>query len=616
MTDDTSPTPPSPKTAQVPEPSLLQVLARLWRSVNERKMVQWTIAYVALAYSLQHGVQLTSDAFKWEGVTGISMLLLALGLPLVVTVAWYHGERGSQRISGPELTIISTLFVIGALLFVVFVRPAGESIAPAVQQAGIAGADRQPAAQAGTISVAVLPFLNLSSDAEQEFFSDGMTEEITSALAKVPGLTVIGRTSAFEFKGQNKDLRMIGQALGTTHLIEGSVRKAGTRVRITAQLIRADNGAHLWTENYDRELTDVFAIQEDIATAIAAALRVPLGLKPGETLITSRLADPEIYEQYLRFRSRNFRATLATWEAFVARAPGFAPGWAALAGAYRGDAAAAGRRGDVKTGFFLLDKEEAAARKAIQLDASYAGGYSELAGVQTKRGKWAEADDLYKQALALDPNDSELLNIYSQTLFAEGHLKEALRVRERLQALEPLALDQQAAAYKQITARIMLANGQIDTSIAILEPDPATGARRNIYLAEAYAMKGRFGDAADTLLRITSEIDRRSVEDAAQLLRSAPRKTDQPAKLPALVGELGFIYLYVGAPERMLEFPEKAREEGAFMVPTVWGQTAAPLRKTERFKALVRKVGLVDYWRARGWPDLCRPMGANDFVCD
>jgi hypothetical protein len=83
-----------------------------------------------------------------------------------------------------------------------------------------------------------------------------------------------------------------------------------------------------------------------------------------------------------------------------------------------------------------------------------------------------------------------------------------------------------------------------------------------------------------------------------------------------LVGELGFIYLYVGAPERMLEFPEKAREEGAFMVPTVWGQTAAPLRKTERFKALVRKVGLVDYWRARGWPDLCRPMGANDFVCD
>jgi Tfp pilus assembly protein PilF len=186
----------------------------------------------------------------------------------------------------------------------------------------------------------------------------------------------------------------------------------------------------------------------------------------------------------------------------------------------------------VKTGFFLLDKEEAAARKAIQLDASYAGGYSELAGVQTKRGKWAEADDFYKQALALDPNDSELLNIYSQTLFAEGHLKEALRVRERLQALEPLALDQQSAGYKQITARIMLANGQIDRSIAILEPDPSTGARRNIYLAEAYAMKRRFADAADTLLRITGEIDRQSVEDAAQLLRSAPRKQINPRSSP------------------------------------------------------------------------------------
>jgi tetratricopeptide (TPR) repeat protein len=377
-------------------------------------------------------------------------------------------------------------------------------------------------------------------------------------------------------------------------------------VRITAQLIRADNGAHLWTENYDRELTDVFAIQEEIATAIARALSVPLGLKPGETLIASRISDPEVYDQFLQLRSRNFRATLSTWEAFVARAPGFAPGWAALAGAYRGDAADAGRKGDFKTAIFLTDREEAAARKAVELDARYAGGYSELAGVQSKRGKWAEADDLYKQALAIDPNDSALLNIYSQTLFAEGHLKEALRVRERLQALEPLE-----AAYKQITARIMFANGQIDASIAILEADPATGARRNIYLAEAYAMKGRFADAADTLLRIT-DIDRRSVEDAVQLLRSAPRKTDQPEKLPALVAELNFVYPYVGAPERMLE----NLEEAGFMIPTLWRQTAAPLRKGERVKALMRKVGLVDYWRERGWPDLCRPMGANDFVCD
>lgn len=141
--------------------------------------------------------------------------------------------------------------------------------------------------------------------------------------------------------------------------------------------------------------------------------------------------------------------------------------------------------------------------------------------------------------------------------------------------------------------------------------------QKPLYLAEAYAAKGRFADAADTLLRITSEIDRRSVEDAARLLRSAPGKTDAPEKLPALVAELDFVYAYIGAPERMLEFPEKATKEGiAITVSTLWRPTAAPLRKTERFKALIRNAGLVDYWRARGWPDLCRPVDADDFVCD
>ena len=128
----------------------------------------------------------------------------------------------------------------------------------------------------------MLPFANLSGDARQEFFSDGMTEEITAALAKIADLRVVARTSAFQFKGAEPDMQSDRAALGATHLIEGSVRKAGTRVRITAQLIKADDGTHIWTENYDRELTDVFAIQEDIASAIAGALRMPLGLKPGE----------------------------------------------------------------------------------------------------------------------------------------------------------------------------------------------------------------------------------------------------------------------------------------------------------------------------------------------
>src|SRR5258707_835919 len=248
-----------------PKPPSIDRLSLLWRRINDRKIVQWSVAYVALAYGAQHGVVLTSDAFDWpHAVSRISMLLLVLGLPVVMTLAWYHGMRASRRISGPELTIISILLVIGSLFFYVFVQPSAEIASgakPAVQQAGVAAARTASLNPGSAISIAVMPFANLSSDKEQEFFSDGMTEEITTALAKIPDLRVVARESAFQFKGEKKDVRAVAQALGATHLIEGSVRKVGSRVRIAAQLVKADDGVNVWANSYDRELTDVFAIQ-------------------------------------------------------------------------------------------------------------------------------------------------------------------------------------------------------------------------------------------------------------------------------------------------------------------------------------------------------------------
>lgn len=251
------------------------------------------------------------------------MLLLALGLPVVMTLAWYHGARASRRISGPELTIISLLLVMSSLMFYVFVRPSAEIAATsALREAGLVAAQRAAADPHGAISVAVLPFVNLSSDKEQEFFSDGMTEDIITALAKIPDLRVVARESAFQYKGEKNDMRAVGLALNATHLIEGSVRKMGERVRVTAQLVKADDGVNVWADSYDREMTDVFAIQEDIARAIAASLRMPLGLKPGENLISNRTVDQGTYELYLRgvnaLRTRS-RQELDLLEQVVAR---------------------------------------------------------------------------------------------------------------------------------------------------------------------------------------------------------------------------------------------------------------------------------------------------------
>ncbi len=257
-----------------------------WRRLKDHRIAQWTIGYVAVAYGIQHAVTLTSEAFKWpNAVLRISMLLLVLGLPVAMTLAWYHGERASRRMSAGEFSILSVLLVGVSILFFAFVRASPESLtaAPApVQEASVTAARAAAASPKGAISVAVLPFLNLSDDRQQEFFSDGMTEEITTALAKVPDLRVVARTSAFQFKGKNVDVQNIGSQLHATHLIEGSVRKAGNRVRITAQLIKTDDGTHVWAEDYDRDLTDVFAIQEDIARAITASLHMTLGLKPGK----------------------------------------------------------------------------------------------------------------------------------------------------------------------------------------------------------------------------------------------------------------------------------------------------------------------------------------------
>ncbi len=196
---------------------------------------------------------------------------------------------------------------------------------------------RAPQPAAAAVSIAVLPFANMSGDASQDFFSDGIAEEINTALARIPDLRVVARTSAFQFKNPNRDVPAIASALNATHLVDGTVRRMGTRVRITAQLVKAD-GVNVWAASYDRDLTDVFVIQEGIAEAIAGALHVPLGLKQDERFASERPADQETYDLYLRGRAAlrtRSRREVELFEQVVARDPNFAPGWRMLSEARR-----------------------------------------------------------------------------------------------------------------------------------------------------------------------------------------------------------------------------------------------------------------------------------------
>jgi tetratricopeptide (TPR) repeat protein len=259
-----------------------------------------------------------------------------------------------------------------------------------------------------------------------------------------------------------------------------------------------------------------------------------------------------------------------------------------------------------------------AGRRAIQLDSRHADGYGTLAYIQAIRGKWAEAEDLFNQALALDPDDPEALHHYSVTLALVGKTKSAQALRERLRRLEPLD-----SVYNFVSALLLWATGQRADGISIIEAMPVDafgGFYRNVVLAEKYAALDRFAEAADTLLLITgNQVSRRSVEDAVRLLRTAPTKTTAPDALPRLEGALSFVYAHVGALDRVMEFPERNLAIGYLgsnATFSLWTPERAPLRKTERFKTYVRAAGLVAYWRERGWPDLCRPIGTDDFECE
>src|SRR5665213_3344071 len=547
-------------------------LSPLWRRIKEHRIAQWSIGYVAVAYGIQHAVTLTSEALDWpHGVERVSIILLALGLPVAMTLAWYHGERASRRISGPELSIISILLVIASLLFYVFVRPAEQIAArPSAAVVSRVAAAPTPVVTTAKDSVAVLPFLNLSGDQKEEYFSDGMTEEITSALAEVPNLPVVGRTSAFQFKGKNEDLSSIGRTLHAAYLLEGSVRKDGDEVRITAQLIKAATGDPVWTDSYDRQLKGIFAVQEDVAKAIAAALQVPLGLKQGESLVSNRDIDPESYEDYLRalslFRSRNLdtplTAAIALLERVVALRPGYAPAWALLSQTYslapiyspvffKGSVEELHRVADAD-----FTKAESAARRAIQLDPRNADAYVGLSTVQSQRHKLFDAEKSLRQALSLDPLNPNALHWYGEFLVLTGRTKEAIAVREQLRTVDPLV-----PVFNAVTAEILLTAGDNARALSIVDALPSDYDPFTPISAEIYTAMGQYQKAADVVLSLPrNAFPPGMIETAARLLRTAPAPAPREG-IPYLV-PFSFVFAYVGFPERALELSEHDADAG------------------------------------------------------
>jgi TolB-like protein/DNA-binding winged helix-turn-helix (wHTH) protein len=471
-------------------------------------------------------------------------------------------------------------------------------------------------------SVAVLPFENLSSDPEQAYFADGVTEEILNTLSGVRDLRVIGRTSSFQFKDRSEDLSTIAKALDVEHILRGSVRRAGDQVRISAQLLNVSSGDQLWSESYERKLDDVFVIQDEIAKSVANALQIKLGVGdigrvPGMT------RNVAAYDEYLRALALNLDGAYAPAIEHLQRAtaldPSFSVAWSGIQAVYANRALAMPVSEQAEE-WRRLGTEALERARALTPDAPHV--LLEIAIREARRGNWVGAAPLYdglQPAYAKYGAANQAWGPRGTFLMYVGRSREAITALERARAEDPLA-----PVYAGFLSQAHLAHG--DPASALAEIDRGVnleGARlRLLYIGFWVAMNG--GDRLEIERRLRSlheASDNRAKPgpDLSAFLDSPAAAVAEIRRLSTSAGPGGRIVLslwaaYFHSPELSLELISREATNGEAM-PILWQPLMRDVRKLPAFKDLVRTAGLVDYWRAYGWSDFCRPLSGDDFVC-
>ncbi|MEE9579015.1 MAG: hypothetical protein V3W24_05510, partial [Gemmatimonadota bacterium] len=394
-------------------------MASVFQRLTRRKIVQWAIAYVAGAWLLLEVLGFVAENFGWPaGIVRGATVFLGIGFFVTLVLAWYHGEKGQQRATGFELLIIAGLLLVAGAA-VAYVSRGSE---PEEPETGV-----PPTLAIDPRSIAVLPFVNMSGDPDNEYFSDGLSEELLNALAGVPELKVAAHTSSFAYKGRNEDVRTIARDLGVATILEGSVRRSGNQVRITVQFIKADDGYHLWSESYDRELEDIFAIQEEIARAITEKLQVQLA-GGDERLVKRATADVEAYDYYLRGRyglsmansEESLRRAIRLFEQAVGRDSTYAAAYAGIADAYI-------ELEDYVEVDEVAPLARAAALRAVELDDTRAETHTALAHVYMHYDwDWISTERAYRRAVELGPESFEAHTGMAHFLMAAGDHEAAL----------------------------------------------------------------------------------------------------------------------------------------------------------------------------------------------
>jgi TolB-like protein/DNA-binding winged helix-turn-helix (wHTH) protein/Flp pilus assembly protein TadD len=451
-------------------------------------------------------------------------------------------------------------------------------------------------------SIAVLPFADLSAAKDQEYFVDGLAEQLINDLAKVSGLKVVGRSSAFKFRGKNEDVRDVGRRLGVANVLEGSVRRQGSHVRITAELIKADDGFQLWSQTYDRQIDDIFAVEDDIALAAADGLQVKLLRSNGQPVVPNlRSANPEAYQAYLQAQYFSGRGpskedlpkALAYTDTAIKLDERYAPAWALRSSVQK--AMAEALLTDVTEGF---RKSRDDAERAIALDPNLASAYLALANTQINCDwNWDAANTSITKAAALEPGSVEVLRIRSYRSRILGDLDQAIKLYEQVVALDPLS----ANSYWRL-GYLLYAAGRYDEARAemqkALDLNPQ-GAYIHLTLDKILIAQGKPQQALAQIEKEPSEWGK--LTGQALAYHALGREQDSNATLAGLIRkyrtyvayQIAEVYAYRGESDKSFEWLDHAYQQRDPGLPEIKNNPLfKDLRHDPRYAELLKKMHL------------------------
>jgi adenylate cyclase len=586
-------------------------MKNFFAELKRRNVYKVAAAYAVIGWLL---VQVATQVFPFFDIPNwavrLVVLAIVIGFPIALLIAWAFEltPQGLKRTEDVDLAvqgrrkshawiyimIVGAVFSIGLFFIGRYTARNTASAAPTERPTGLSVPQK---------SIAVLPFENLSDDKGAAYFSDGITEEILNALAQIPNLKVAARRSAFQFKGNDLDLHKIGQALGVAHILEGSLQKAGDQVRINVQLVDVKNGLQAWSEKYDRKLDNVFAVEDEIAKAIATKLRVQLTGGAGQPLVTDSTNNPRAHELYLRgltllaARGPGLVEARDSFQKAVNLDAGYAQAWGALAvtelllPSYGLDSFDAS-----------LARGESAAERAVSLDPNTASAYVAVGLADVIRCRWPEADQALRRALVLAPGDTEAVNQYAQFLSTIGQLEPSLREIERAQQLDPLspiigviragtlaALRRDDAAETQIK-KVLTAHPEFAAAHAWAATQYID--RKMYSEAEAQLrffgkLQGQNGDAKALLAR--------GMADPAQRMAAVNSLETSPDNADFRRDPILYAFYLISFGERGAALDELeiyAVKHNSAFAPWLWNRGFDPLRDEPRFKAVLAKLAL------------------------